>query len=462
MLTSSAIAYTWNQIFYRLGISHTGKTFKLGKHKIQFFYGDQSQSDRKQVDFSIVVQRCGNNDMDDMAAGRITKLTRLAKADFLPQNNIDFPIQELPILFRGDNKSRKFATIKGNTLTIHADILAASFFMLSRYEEVKNDKKDKYGRFPFDASVCSRHDLISYPIVDFYAFVFKYWIEELTGEKIDVPHKFQFHCTHDVDFMFQFHPFIRWLGTFLRDLVKLNFAYIPDDLAALFKNYRNDQYFDDLKFLVDIAQKNSNRDIFYLMTSQRAFSREGYALDDKRVKFVLDYLKKNEVDIGLHASFESYAQPDLYTKEKESLEKALGLPVTSVRQHYLRVRTPYSWHNMNSAGLLIDESYAFSEHEGFRCGTCFDYKVFDIEQDREMDLIERPLIVMDITLKTYRNLTLAEAEKSMIQLAEYCRFVKGNFTLLWHNTSISRDWHEWGQRLPEIVRKLTEMSHSTI
>jgi hypothetical protein len=460
MLTSSAVTYSWNQIFQRLGIQPAENTFRLGKHEIQFAYGDQSFDQRK--DFQIRIQACGDHDLDDMAAGRITKLESLAEASFLPGDGIDFPIQKLPILFWGDESAGKFATIKGKTLIMHADILAASFFMLSRYEEAKSEAKDQYGRYPFSASVCSHFNLINYPIVDFYVYVFKYWIEALTGESIRVPHKFRFFCTHDVDFMFHSHPFGKWLGTFLRDLLKLDFSYIKEDFVDLFRNYKDDPYFHDLKYLVDIAKKNGNRDIFYLMASRQSFSREGYSLNDKRVRHVIDYLKKQDVEIGLHASYASFAKPALYAKEKEDLEKALGYPVTTIRQHYLRVRAPQSWHIMESAGLETDESYAFSEHEGFRCGTCFDYKVFDLEQDRELDLIERPLIVMDVSLKTYRKLTLAEAQESILRLAGYCRFVQGNFTLLWHNTSVSRDWHEWGQRLPEIIHELTEMGRSTI
>ncbi len=461
MLTTSAIAYTWDQIFYRLGINHNGKTFKLGKKTVQFSYGNTSQVVKQKADFYIIITSCSDKDIDNIISKRHEKLVQLEEAEFLPNNKRDFPIRNLPVLFWGNPKAGKFATIKERTLTLHADILAAAFFMLSRYEEVKNNSKDKYGRFPFVESVCSRYDLINYPIVDFYVYVFKYWIEALTGKSIEVPHKFKFLCTHDVDFMFQSHPFFRGLVTLAIDLVKLKFAYIPDDLKALFTSFQDDRYLNDLKYLVNIAQDNGNRDIFYLMPSPRAFSREGYKLDDKRVRYVLDYLKIMEVDIGLHASYESYEQPELYLLEKKHMENALNMPVTSIRQHYLRVQTPQTWRNMDAAGLQVDESYAFSEHEGFRCGTCFDYKVFDVEQDCELELIERPLIVMEISLKSYRNLSLAEAEKSILRLANYCRFVKGNFTLLWHNTSISRDWEAWGQRLPAIIGKLTEMSRST-
>ena len=149
-------------------------------------------------------------------------------------------------------------------------------------------------------------------------------------------------------------------------------------------------------------------------------------LKDKKVHAAIEYLKANNAEIGYHASYKAYDNPQRYRAEKQALDDALGNACTHARHHYLRIRTPQTWRNLQNAGIKVDESYSFSEHEGFRCGTCFPYKVFDIQQDRELDLIERPLIVMDASLKIYRKLTWEEAEASILRLAEYCQFVNRN------------------------------------
>ena len=112
---------------------------------------------------------------------------------------------------------------------------------------------------------------------------------------------------------------------------------------------------------------------------------------------------------------------------------------------------------MQAAGLEYDESYCFSEHEGFRCGTCYPYTVFDVQQDRELDFSELPLIVMDTTLRVYRKLSAAEGFESILKLAHTCQKVNGTFTMLWHNTCLDREWREWGEHLPHWVRTLSEM-----
>jgi hypothetical protein len=207
-----------------------------------------------------------------------------------------------------------------------------------------------------------------------------------------------------------------------------------------------------------MAQDNGNKDVYYLLTTNPPFSRDGYCLKNRRSSEFLNYLIKSGAYIGMHASYKSFDQPQLYTKEKKILDEALGHASTGVRQHYLRIRAPKTWRYMQAAGFQYDESFSFAEHEGFRCGTCFKYKVFDVEQDRELDLYELPLIVMDTSLRVYRKLSAQEGEAQIMKLANICKAVNGTFTMLWHNTCLSREWQAWGQRLPEIVKTLTEMS----
>ena len=460
MLSTSAIQYTWDQIFYRLGIEISGNTFQLGKKNIRFSYGQTQVPKKDDADFDIIISSAGEQAFDDLISGRTQALIRLPQNQFLPSSAYDFPVRELPILFWGeDQDGQLFAEIHDKQLIVHADILAAIFFMLSRYEEVNSTEKDSHGRFPFAASVCSKHDLIDIPIVDFYCVVLKYWIEALTGQTLPNPHQFKVSFSHDIDYLFLSHPFHKGLLAILKDLLKLKFDYLIQDIAMLFSGYEHDLYYRDMQRLAAIARENGNKDVFFMLPADSCYASDGYPLKDKKVHAAIEYLKANNAEIGYHASYKAYDDPQRYRAEKQALDDARGNACTHARHHYLRIRTPQTWRNLQNAGIKVDESYSFSEHEGFRYGTCFPYKVFDIQQDRELDLIERPLIAMDASLKIYRKLTWEEAEASILRLAEYCQFVNGTFTLLWHNTSVSRDWDAWGKHLPHIVQTLTQISH---
>ena len=458
MLSSAAVSYSWKQLFYRLGLDYQAGSINVGNKCIHCVYGTQASAAEESAEFTLQIQTCPGNALDELVAGNPDKLVNLAPKQFLPASVSEFPFDELPILFWRSKAPRKFAEIQGKKLTLHADILAAAFFMLSRYEEIDSPHLDKHGRYQYSASVASRYGLIDLPIVDIYALVLKAWLEALTGEKITLPHRFQFHFSHDVDYMFLSHPFHKWLDVMARDLAKGRLDFFRQDFPSLFRNYTEDAYYRDLRRLVEMSQDNGGRDVFYLLTSQEPFARDGYSLKDRRVRAVLDFLKASDIQIGLHASYRSYDKPALYSVEKQRLEEAIGRACRGSRQHYLRIRTPYTWTHMKAAGLEYDESYCFSEHEGFRCGTCYPYTVFDVLQDRELDFTELPLIVMETSLRVYRGLSAEQGFENIMKLARTCQKVNGTFTMLWHNTCLDREWREWGLQLPETVRTLTEMA----
>lgn len=88
--------------------------------------------------------------------------------------------------------------------------------------------------------------------------------------------------------------------------------------------------------------------------------------------------------------------------------------------------------------------------------------MFDIEQNRELDLWEFPLIVMDQTLRLYRELTPEQSEKRIIELAQRCKQVEGTFTLLWHNTALHEPWHLWSEAYKRSIEVLSKMQGKSV
>ena len=333
MLSSAAVYYSWKQLFYRLGLDYQTGSIHVGNKRVQCVYGTQASAAQNSAEFTLHIQACPENALDEMVAGNPDKLASLPPTQFLPAGVSEFAFDKLPILFWGSVPPAKFAEIRDKKLTLHADILAAAFFMLSRYEEINSPHLDKHGRYQFSASVTSRYSLIDLPIVDIYAMVLKAWLEALTGEKITPPHHFQFHFSHDVDYMFLSHPFHKWLDVMARDLAKGRLDFFRQDFPSLFRSYKEDAYYHDLRRLVEMSRANGSRDVFYLLTSQEPFARDGYSLKGRRVRAVLEFLKASDVRIGLHASYRSYDKPALYHVEKQRLEEAIGVPCRGARQH---------------------------------------------------------------------------------------------------------------------------------
>jgi len=150
------------------------------------------------------------------------------------------------------------------------------------------------------------------------------------------------------------------------------------------------------------------------------------------------------------------ANPERLAAEKARLDAVLGETHYGGRQHYLRFQAPDTWRHWEQVGLAYDSTLAFADHEGFRGGTCHPFRPFDVQQDRELNLWEHPLIVMDRTLLNYRGLAPAQAVERVLQLARRCKSVEGDLILLWHNSLLARLPLEV-ETYKQIVSQVTQM-----
>jgi hypothetical protein len=109
------------------------------------------------------------------------------------------------------------------------------------------------------------------------------------------------------------------------------------------------------------------------------------------------------------------------------------------RQHYLRWSPELSWRNLAEAGLQYDATLGFNEQLGFRCGTCWEYPVYDLVKRRPIKLRERPLLFMDVTVLRHQNMEIDEIVYVANDLANTCRQFNGDFTMLWHNNFLTTE-----------------------
>lgn len=459
LLTDSAIRYTWDQVFYRLGITPDESGFSVSGKRITFQYNSVTRKEIPPGQFLLSILPCAPDAYERLMNDPALKLTWLDKEEFLPNLSLEFPVEKLPVLIWGESSSKnRFAEIESGThLVIHVDLIASMFFMLSRLEEYNSRISDRHGRYPYSESAACRHEFIDLPIVDFYVKLLKYWLEALTQEKIPDRHQFRISLSHDIDYISLFRPALKGIATLAKDALKFKMNHLRDDFGILFNSYRKDPYFSGIKLLAERSAEFGFSSTFNIMATSPSIYDAGYSLTSPIAREMLGLLANKGHQIGLHASYLSFGNPDRITKEKFELEKLTKGQVDIIRSHYLRLKTPESWKTWQTAGFKRDTSYGFSEHEGFKCGTCFPYQTFDIAEDKPLDLIEEPLIVMDTTLKSYRMLALPKAKEAIIRLAGICKFVGGNFAFLWHNTSFFRDWQDWGKAYPEILSLLRSL-----
>jgi hypothetical protein len=198
-------------------------------------------------------------------------------------------------------------------------------------------------------------------------------------------------------------------------------------------------------FLMDVSEANSLQSAFYFKAgcTNRQFD-EDYDLTAAPLRRILRRISERGHEIGLHPSYESFANPAQIRHEFSHLrriaeEEGVVQETWGGRQHYLRWIAPTTWQHWEDVGLDYDSSVGFAGHVGFRCGTCRSFSVFNVVDRRPLRLTERPLLVMDNSLfgPEYMNLSEERAHSMVTALARQCRIFGGDLVLLWHNSCVA-------------------------
>jgi len=336
-----------------------------------------------------------------------------------------------------------FAEIKNYELHVNADIISLSFVMLSRYEEKVIDERDIYGRFESKNSIAVKYDFIDFPIVDEYALILQNYLKEFFPDGNFTIPECKIIPTHDIDEILRFTGLKKIFRTILGDIYAYkNLSMFFRSIGQYFVSVNNpdkDPYIKAIYELVKVSDRFNLKSEFYFMGAEPNRFDCGYDIASPCVLNAISFIHQHGMITGLHGGYETSTDSEQFEKEKKRIEVAIGNIIVTGRQHFLRFDIHSSFKVWDDCGMQYDLTLGYAEREGFRCGTCYEYPLYDFENDRTHTIKERPLIVMDTTLKGYRKLTTDEAYNQMVKLYSRCEAVGGNFVLLWHNISVARE-----------------------
>lgn len=341
--------------------------------------------------------------------------------------------------------------LSDNEITVSSDILTPSFALLSCFEERVSAHFDSHGRSMYDFSLASKYGIIDMPLVDEYAMLLRKAVRELFPGKFNVsPRRPRTVLTHDIDILERFRSFPQAMRSILGRDMLLNRSL--KDTVESFRNYRdwrksrfNDPYVKQILDFIDMSEKNNVEQHLFFKAQKSGESDTTYDIsDDFTVKVVQEVCSRGG-DVGIHGSYASAVDPQLLAEEKSRLEKVAGRKVSRSRQHYLRARfseRPNSVEVWEEVGISDDYSVGFAERCGFKCGTCHPFPLYNVGEDRPSSVIEHPLVLMDGTLFDYMKLGVQDSVAIAKALKMKAYSVEGDFTVLWHNHTTTRNYRE--------------------
>lgn len=355
----------------------------------------------------------------------------------------------VPVIYGQRKENNSFLKVFDQQILLGLDIFGSIFFMLTRYEEIIEKKRDKFQRFPASASLAYKEGFLHRPIVNEYVEIFWRCLKLLWPGLTRQPRQFRVRVSHDVDHPFQY-AFIR-PSTLLRNAIGdvSKRGSLSQGLSRIRlwnhvqRGHISEDPFNTFDWIMDISEKHNLTSAFYFIAEHTDPQKDGdYTIDHPLLRGLIRKIHQRGHEIGLHTSFNTYLDPVQTRREFEKLlkickEEKISQQTWGGRQHFLRWQTPYTFQNLDSAGLTYDSTLTFAEQAGFRCGVCYEYPVFNLLTRQKLKILERPLVVMECTVLDDRymglNYDTQKAYDYIAGLKNACRLFNGDFTLLWHN-----------------------------
>ncbi len=366
----------------------------------------------------------------------IFKSSFFEKESILSNENIPTEIAHKDVLI--DNCKTNLISLFEGSINVNdsksysIDILASTFFMLSRWEEYVSPERDAHNRFPAKSSIAYKFAFLDRPIINEYI---EFLWALLVGIGCDQKRKERAYLlmpTHDVDRPYLFsswHQNIRLFGGYIKRLdIQGLFDFCKYAISGI-------DPWDTHDLFMDLSEKANVKSYFFFLPKGKNKHDGRYDVAEPKIKDLYQNIKDRGHHIGFHPSYNAYNDIELFKKEKNELEVAVGEKVIFGRQHYLRFSTPRTWQIWDECNMEWDSTMSYADCSGFRCGVCYPFPVFDIEQRKQLKLWERPLIVMEGSLVGYEKLSLVEAKNKVDILKSEVRKYNGEFVFLYHNSS---------------------------
>jgi len=348
-------------------------------------------------------------------------------------NDMEMMIQnwdDVPCFFKAGGKS-----------AIPFDIFAASFYLISRYEEYLPHVKDIHGRYTAEQSLAFKYRFLEKPVVDIWAYKLLEALKEKFPDYEYKKREYEFISTIDIDnaYAYKYKSFVRRVGGFFKDLLFFKLVNVWNRFAVTF-NIKKDP-FDTFQQIINIRkEKNIKTIFFFLIGDYTTFDTNVSASKNKfrlLIKEMVDYAL-----VGLHPSYFTMTNASLLKKEKLRLEGIINMPIQRSRQHYLRFSLPETYQNLIDLEVEEDYSMGYASNVGFRAGTCTPFYFYDLDFEIQTPLKVFPFALMDTTLNDYMKLTPRQSLGRIRDLKNEVKAVNGSFITLFHNESLS-DYDRW-------------------
>ncbi|MBG9374692.1 polysaccharide deacetylase family protein [Panacibacter sp. DH6] len=372
-------------------------------------------------------------------------------------------VQPHSLLFERSITPQKTDCFVWNNLTaffktggdIPFDVFAASFYLLSRYEEYMPHEKDMYGRYAHTNSLAYKENFLQQPLINLWIQQLQQLLEEKFTSFHHYKNQFTFLPTYDIDIAYQYHhhPWWKSLLGFVNDTRKKPSQWLAR--ATVLARVKKDP-FNTFDWLHALHRQCQPKPVyFFLVAEKRGLYDKNLSPHNTAMQLLIkEHYEKYTT--GIHPSWQSGDDENILKEEISILENICGKNVTVSRQHYIRMNLPETYRRLLSNGITKDYSMGYGSINGFRASVASSFFWYDLSKEQPTTLEIFPFCYMEANSFFEQHLTATQAAEELQQYAAIVKKVNGLLITIFHNHFITtqQEWLPWRNMYADFVKSI--------
>ena len=291
----------------------------------------------------------------------------------------------------------------GKTSQLPYDVFAASFYLISRYEEFLPHVKNELGAFLAYQSLASKNNFLEMPLIDLWAVRLKDKLYEFFPE---LPHvswekpKFQPIISVVNPYQYQKKSLLIKIVDTLTALWRLDFFAIIEQYLVLL-GLKKDPY-NNFEELEALFKEFNTSPLYFFLFAKNTFYDRGVSISN----FSFRKLIKNTSDlnqVSLLASYTSQEESKSLIRERDQLKKLIIKKIDSVRFNYGLLSASSGYYNLLEHEIQKDYSMGYTEEIGYRASTAVPFYFYDLNNDLQTSLKIHPVVAEESGLRRFSN-----------------------------------------------------------
>ena len=301
-------------------------------------------------------------------------------------NSVDISV------FQWEGMPAFFATSAKSQLPF--DFFAASFYLMSRYEEYMPYVPDDLGRFKVEQSLAHNHNFLDLPLIDIW---FECFVAAWTDFFELPPFTQQVSTTELVIeipqlYAYKYKTIFRSFFEGLYDFGRLRFAKIFDRLMVILR-FREDPLIGLIEQM-EAFRSTAVSFRFFALYATLGIHDKSLSVFSKKHQQELKSLSDYAPTAPL-ASFESTQKSQKLVQDITRFSGLIHRPIKSIRQHKLVLRFPDTYRTYASLGIKHDYSMQYPDVPGFRASTAHPFRFYDLGEEQQTPLTIHPICLSE-------------------------------------------------------------------